>query len=88
MYIKGLKTTRNCEQCNLNIIEDVEHVMLFCPKYEENRRIMKNKLQQLGIQQTTLANLLGAANTEEAKKVKITEVVGEYIGKSLRVKEL
>ena len=84
----GLKQTRNCENCNLGEVEDVQHVMLFCPKYAENRNIMKEKLQALGIQYLTIGNLLGGANCDEPTKEKINQITGEYIEKSLRWKEL
>ena len=88
MYMFGLKNTRNCENCNLRDTEDVQHVMLFCPKYDENRKIMKDKLHAIGIQHITLGNLLGAANCDETTKVKINQITGEFIEKSLRWKEL
>ena len=62
--------------------------MLFCPKYAENRKIMKDKIQALGIQYLTLGNLLGGANCEESTKDEIIQITGEYIEKSLRWKEL
>ena len=88
MHMFGLKQTRNCENCNLGEVEDVQHVMLFCPKYAENRNIMKEKLQALGIQYLTIGNLLGGANCDEPTKEKINQITGEYIEKSLRWKEL
>ena len=88
MYMKGLKNTPNCEQCNLNVHEDVEHVLFFCPKYEDNRKRLIDKLKEIGINQVTKATLLGAAVTEESKKRIINEEVGTFLKKSTRYREL
>ena len=63
-------------------------MLLQCPKYETNRNQLKKELQDLGIQQITTAILLGAADTDEATKVKITEILGDFIERSLRYKDL
>ena len=88
--MKGLKNTPNCEQCNLNTREDVEHVFLFCPSYEEHRSTLKNKLKDLGINQFTLANLLGVANVQETSKTLINYEVADFIKKSMgkRIRDL
>ena len=82
MHMKDLKNTPNCEQCNLNT-RDVEHVLLHCPKYEENRGILKNKLNDLGVNQFTVANLMGAADVEETSKMKINDEVANFLKKSM-----
>ena len=90
MHMKDLKNTPNCEQCNLNTREDVDHVLLHCPKYEENRGILKNKLNDLGVNQFTVANLMGAADVEETSKMKINDEVANFLKKSMgkRIRDL
>ena len=78
----------NCDQCNLKVPEDVEHVLLICPKYQENRHILKQRLQKLGVNQLTLQNLPGGANTNEISRKKINDEVGNFIRNSVRYKQL
>ena len=88
MHAKGLKDTSDCQECNLNIEENIHHVLLQCTAYQNNRRSLINKLQSLGLQQITVANLLGAADLETTENSLVTQEVGTFIEKSLRIKEL
>ena len=90
MHMMGLKNSPNCEQCNLNTMEYFEHVLLFCPSYEEYRNRLKNTLNDLGINQITVANLMGAANVQGNAKVRINDAVAEFIKKSMgkRIRDL
>ena len=78
----------NCDQCNLKVPEDVEHVLLICPKYRENRLLLKQRLQKLGVIQFTLKNLLGGADTTEPIRKKINNEVGYFIKNTVRYKQL
>ena len=43
--IRQKQQQRICKHCELEKIEDEEHVLLFCPKYEENRKIMLSAMK-------------------------------------------
>ena len=43
--IRQKQQLRICKHCELEKIEDEEHVLLFCPKYEENRQIMLSAIK-------------------------------------------
>ena len=40
---------RKCRMCSNDSIEDEEHVILGCPKYEEDRKALHDKLETLGV---------------------------------------
>ena len=88
MFAKGLVDSPNCKQCNLNVNEDVEHVLLNCPTYQENRDTLKTNLSYLGIQNLSLKNLLGGANKDDSTLKLITKEVGVFLEKSVRIKDL
>lgn len=45
-----------CEECQEE--ESVEHVILYCRKYQRERMIMDNKLKELGVYNLTLNTIL------------------------------
>ena len=73
MYAKGLTSSPKCKQCNLNMNEDVEHVLLTSPTYKDSGDILNNKLANLGIQNINLKNLLGGAEADESIKKQIKQ---------------
>ena len=88
LHAKNMKDSPKCQACNLDVDEDVNHVLLHCPASQENRQSMLRNLQDLGIEQASIKDLLGAANLSPKKKLAVTLEVGSFLKKSLRVNEL
>lgn len=57
LHVIGKHISGKCEYCN--IIESVEHVVLECKKYDNERIMSKEKLREMGCQWCTLKDILG-----------------------------
>ncbi|KAG5847791.1 hypothetical protein ANANG_G00129960, partial [Anguilla anguilla] len=66
LFIIGKHPTGYCEQCQES--ETVEHVLIECRKYEQERRVMVTGLQKLGVE-ARLTDLLECGDMVEGKKV-------------------
>ena len=88
MYDKGLTDSPKCKQCNIDVDESVQHVMLHCQRYQNERDILKQNLYNLGIQDISLKNMLGGADTDPHILKAINREVGIFIETAIRYKEL
>ena len=73
LFTIGRSNTNLCTQCNSGEIEDTDHFLLTCQNYSVPRNRLALSLRNLGINQLTSQNLLGAANVDLEAKIKITK---------------
>lgn len=66
LKLMGKHLTGLCEQCSEE--ETIEHVLLFCSKYTEERKIMLNKLEELGNVGKKLKHILEYGECEQGRK--------------------
>ena len=84
----NLSPTELCNQCNAGEIEDVEHFLLHCQKYNPQRMRLFSFMRSIGFPNVTLNNLLGAANTDIENKKRITMQLATYIKSTDRMSTL
>ena len=78
--------TDTCTNCNSGEIEDINHYLLECQKYSNERTRLINFLNSIGIIQITINDLLGAAVSETETLQKINLEVSLYIHRTKRFK--
>ena len=72
-----------CQTCNTP--ETVDHYLLTCRRYAQNRRKLSNCLQEKGISSISKKILLGGGNYKPTEQKLITEAVGTYLKKTRRL---
>ena len=68
-----------CTKCNLQVQETVEHYLLTCNAYNQQRATLRAKLRVLGIVDMTVGLLLGSSNNTIKIKTSITRELAIYI---------
>lgn len=65
LKLVGKHDTGLCEGCQE--METVEHVIMGCPKYEEQRRMMRIRLRECGVMGITLRGILNMGDRTQGK---------------------
>ena len=76
--------TNLCTRCNLDEREDIDHYLLHCPSYVQQRSQMTQNLRKIGVHIVTSNILLGSSNHDIDVKKKITGILEKYIVQSKR----
>ena len=72
-----------CHTCNE--AEDVEHYLMRCRSYTQQRNKLFEKLRKEGVQNINLKTLLGGSAVTPSKQKTIQEAVGVYLKESGRL---
>ena len=72
-----IRDNPNCSTCL--VPEDVQHFMLECRQYTNQRNSLKRELANLNITDTNLCNILGGGPYPEEKQRKIIEATCKYL---------
>ena len=72
-----------CHTCNTE--EDVEHYVIRCRRYTQERNKLFEKLRKEGVQNINLKTLLGGSTVTPSKQKTIQEAVGTYLKESRRL---
>ena len=78
--------TESCSQCNCP--ETIDHYLLECKRYEQQRNVMKRKMTELDITELTLKMLLGGMEKNVRINKKIIEITVQYIKDTNRIDSL
>ena len=80
-YLFRIKVTNThlCTKCTLQVSESVDHYLLYCPAYAEQRNRLRNSLREMGINDLNKAELLGSSNNKVHIKNRITRQLGIFI---------
>ncbi len=76
LHIIGKHSTGLCEICQVK--ETVDHVLLLCPRYEQERNELQRELQNLGCTEFSICNIL---NTKQGSG-KIIKTILKFIKNS------
>ncbi len=62
----GKMNNKNCDNCEVK--ENAEHVILDCILYEVERRVLQNRVQEVG-REWNLTGILGSEGEEEGIRI-------------------
>ena len=81
----GASDTDLCQKCTLQQPEDVNHFLIQCPAYRNERDILKNNLRTIGIYNIDTNILLGSSNYEIDIKKIITKELAKFLKATKRL---
>ena len=76
----------NCPNCL--VPEDVNHFLLDCSQYTNERDVLKRELASLNISDINLCTILGGGQYVEEKQRKIIEATCKYLTATGRLEQL
>ena len=80
-----MKENNICEYCEE--VETIDHFIMECPGFMVIRNILRESLEDLGVE-LNMTNILLGGNFEESKQRKIHTVVVRYLSQSGRMHNL
>ena len=78
----NIVSIETCQYCNLP--ETLEHYLLYCGKYDNQRNVLKLKLSQINISSIDLKVLLAGDVRFNSRKRDIMEITMNYIRETKR----
>ena len=82
----GMSIEEECSQCKT--VESVEHYLLNCKKYDNEREILKRELEKEDVPDINIRILLGGGKYNRRKNGKILDITKKYIKSTKRGDEL
>ena len=79
LYKINVSETDLCTKCNLQQQEDVDHYLLGCIAFKNQRDTMINNLRHIGVNTISTNILLGSSDYEKGVKIIINREVAKYI---------
>ena len=81
----NMKEHEICDHCEEE--ETIQHFLLSCPKYNNTRETLKNRMQFLNVP-LSVKNILGGANVSRVIQFKITQALSKFLASTGRAATL
>ena len=86
LYRFNMSNTENCSYCQES--ETIEHLLVACRKYQEQRRKLKERLKKYKVMNINVKILLGGDDTYGKLNRAIVNATAEYINDIGRLNDL